>query len=256
MILFGHRGASIELPENTLEAFERALDVGADAIETDVHVTADGHVVIHHDATATRMAADRRAVADASLAELRRLNVGFGFRDREGRGIAAPSFRVPTLGEALERFPDVRFNVDVKPRRGAALLVVECVRKHRAEDRVLLTSFYDEVVADIRREGFRGETGLSQRAALRALLLPARAPALLRPKGDRIQLPTKIGARSLLDAKLVHRLHALGLAVDFWVVNDEATLEEVVRSGADGVMTDDPRLLARTLGRRPRDASV
>lgn len=249
MILYGHRGASVELPENTLEAFERALAVGADAIETDVHVTSDGHVVVHHDPSGQRMAADGRLVAQSTLTEVRRMNVGFGFRDANRQGIGDKSFRVPTLDEALERFPDVVFNVDIKPQHGASFLVVECVRRHRAEDRVLLTSFYDAVVADVRRDGYRGQTGLSQRAAVRSLLLPESAPAFLRARGERIQLPTRIGPKNLLDRALVSRLHALGLMVDFWVINDEATARRAEEVGADGVMTDDPRLLARVLGK-------
>ncbi len=249
MILYGHRGASKELPENTLEAFARALAVGADAIETDVHVTSDGHVVVHHDPTGQRMAADRRVVAASTLAELRRMNVGFGFRDASRQGIGETSFRVPTLDEALEHFPGVVFNVDIKPEHGASFLVVDCVRRHRAEERVLLTSFYDTVVANVRRDGYRGQTGLAQRAAIRSLLLPERAPTFLRAHGHRIQLPARIGPKNLVDQRLVSRLHALGLAVDFWVINDEATARRVRDVGADGIMTDDPRLLAKVLGK-------
>lgn len=69
--LYAHRGAAVELPENTLEAFRRALDVGANAIETDCHVTRDGHVVLAHDATGARLAGVPRAIADFTLDEVR-----------------------------------------------------------------------------------------------------------------------------------------------------------------------------------------
>lgn len=239
MIIYGHRGASIELPENTLEAFTRALQLGVDVIETDVHVTADGHVVIHHDDSSQRMGCDARLVCQRSLADLKRVNVGFGFRDRAGQGITDRSFRVPTLSEALEAFPSARFNIDIKPL-GAASAVLETVRRHAAEERVLLTSFYDANVRAVRGAAYRGETGLARNEALVALALPAFAPAFLRPKGQRIQLPPHLGRLQIGSPRVIKRLQQLGYRVDFWVINDRSEAERLFAAGADGVMTDDP----------------
>jgi glycerophosphoryl diester phosphodiesterase len=254
MIVYGHRGASAELPENTLEAFARALELGVDAIETDVHVTRDGHVVVHHDASARRMASDGRLVRDSTLEEMTRLNVGFGFRPLAGRDRAVPleaSYRVPTLEEALRRFPTTRFNVDIKPERGAVGAVLEVVRAARAEDRVLLTSFYDAVTREVRRRAYAGQTGLAQREAIAALLLGDRAPAFLRPAGQRIQLPTHVGPIDLVVRSRIARLQRLGLAVDFWVINDPAVARAARDAGADGVMTDDPRRIVAALRESP-----
>jgi glycerophosphoryl diester phosphodiesterase len=239
VIIFGHRGASIELPENTIEALARALELGVDVIETDVHVTADEHVVIHHDASSQRMGSDARLVCQRSLADLKRVNVGFGFRDRAGHGISDKSFRVPTLSEALEAFPAARFNIDIKPR-GAVPRVLETVRRHAAEERVLLTSFYDANVREVRAAGYRGETGLARTEALIALGLPAFAPAFMRPRGHRIQLPPRLGRLQIGSPRVIKKLQSIGYRVDFWVVNDKAQAAELFAAGADGVMTDDP----------------
>lgn len=240
MIVFGHRGASIELPENTLESFARALELGVDVIETDVHVTADDHVVIHHDASSQRMGCDPRPVRERSLEDLRRLNVGFGFRDRAGAGIVDKSFRIPTLSEALEAFPTARFNIDIKPAVGAVHRVVHTIRSHGAEDRTLLTSFYDGNVQAVRALGYRGETGLSRGEVLLALALPRFAPKFARPKGQRIQLPPELGRLQLCSSRVIKKLKSLGYAVDFWVVNDPTHATALFDAGADGVMTDDP----------------
>lgn len=241
-IVYGHRGASIELPENTLEAFQRALELGADAIETDVHVTSDGHVVIHHDDTGARMACARRAVAECSLEEVQRWNVGFGFRDRRGAGISDSSYRAPTLEEALAAFGDVRFNIDIKTHR-AVDSVLRVVERAEASDRVLLTSFHDDVTRAIRLLGYRGRTGLARGEALRALALPAWAPRAVRPAGDHIQLPVEISGVRLARPRVIRRLQALGYRVDFWVINDPRLAIATVAAGADGVMTDDPRTI-------------
>lgn len=241
-LVFGHRGASIELPENTLAAFERAVQLGVDVIETDVHVTFDGHVVVHHDPTGERMACAVKQVATCNLEEVQRWNVAFGFRDKKGQGIDAPAYRVPTLEEALRTFRDVRFNIDIKAKDGAQS-VVDMVRRCGAEGRVLLTSFHDSVVKDVHDLGYKGETGLARNAAARALALPLWAPKMLRPKGDRIQLPVAMGPVRLAIKAVIERLQALGYKVDFWVVNDAEEAKEIAAEGADGIMTDDPRLI-------------
>src|SRR5579872_3898446 len=116
-LLFAHRGASRELPENTLPAFRRALEVGATALETDVHMTRDGHLVLSHDPTGARMAGVARAIRDATLAEVRGWDAGVGFVDEEGRRpFAGRGFRFATLEELLEEWAGVPVNVDAKQR--------------------------------------------------------------------------------------------------------------------------------------------
>lgn len=242
-IVFGHRGASIEQPENTLESFAVALELGVDVLETDVHLTSDGHVVVHHDDTGERMACERRPVAGCTLAEVKRWNVAFGFRGRDGQGISDRSARVPTLDEALDAFPTARFNIDIKPLDATAA-VMRVVERHRAEGRVLLTSFHDAVTTALHDAGYAGEKGLSRGEVVRALVLPSWAPASTRPRGQRIQIPTSIGGIPLAKPSTIRRLQGLGLRVDFWVLNDPSTAREVAAMGADGIMTDDPRGVA------------
>jgi glycerophosphoryl diester phosphodiesterase len=141
VIVYAHRGASKELPENTMPAFERAASLGVDAIETDVHLSRDGVVVVHHDDDGVRMASIDRRVADQSFEELTRWDVGFGFRAADG-DFLRERFRIPRLSDVLEAFPSMRFNIDLKRHdRRMAEEAVALVRKHGAEERVLLTSF-------------------------------------------------------------------------------------------------------------------
>ena len=112
---YAHRGAPAELPENTLPGFARALELGADVLETDVHMTRDGHVVVSHDPSLLRSAGVAVDLRRSTLAEVRRWDVGWGHVDAKGgRPYAGGDFRVPTLEEVLATFPDARFNVDAK----------------------------------------------------------------------------------------------------------------------------------------------
>src|SRR5688572_16564471 len=115
MLVYAHRGAAIELPENTLPSFRRALELGADALETDVHLTLDGEVVAVHDPDGRRVAGIDQRVAATAFAELRGWDAGFAFVDGAGtRPFAGQGYRIPTLEELLVELPEIPINVDLK----------------------------------------------------------------------------------------------------------------------------------------------
>jgi len=253
--LYAHRGAAAELPENTLPAFARALELGADAIETDAHLTADGHVVLSHDATGKRMAGVRRAIRDCTLEEVWGWDVGKGFSPRPGAAPPRGPFRVPSLAEALVEFPDTAFNVDVKdgsPRMVAA--VVDVVRRAGAENRVLLASCEARTLQAIRDAGYLGPTGLGQGEVARLALLPGPLARRLELKGRRAQVPGAAYGLRLDRPRFLERCHGRGLAVDFWTVNDPDEARRLAALGADGIMTDDPALVAPALGKKGHES--
>jgi len=259
--LYAHRGAAAELPENTLPAFRRALERGADAIETDAHLTSDGHVVLSHDPTGRRMAGVPRAIADCRLEEVWSWDVGRGHRLRSralpADGEGAPArFRVPSLAEALVEFPETPFNVDVKdpsPRMIAAVL--EVVRRAGAEARVLLASFDSATLRAIRAAGYAGPTGLGQAEVAKLALLPGPLARRLSIGGARAQVPVSAFGVRFDRPGFVERCHRLGLAVDYWTVDEPALALRLVVLGADGIMTDDPAAVAPALGKGPGSAA-
>jgi glycerophosphoryl diester phosphodiesterase len=231
-ICYAHRGASAELPENTLVAFRRALDLGADALETDAHLTRDGHLVLSHDDTGERAAGVRRAIRDCTLAEVKAWDLGRGAR-------------MPTLAEALLEVPDVTFNVDAKPEGDAVVdTMVALVRRLGAQHRVRIASFHAANLRRARALGYEGETGLGQGEVTRLVFLPLarlkRAPV----RGNAAQVPLHVGPIRLDTRAFIEKCHALGLRVDYWTVNDEATALRLLELGADGIMTDDPARIA------------
>jgi glycerophosphoryl diester phosphodiesterase len=238
-LVYAHRGAAAELPENTLPAFRRALELGADALETDVHLTLDGEVVAVHDPHGKRIAGVDRAVAGATLREVQAWDAGYAFVDAGGgRPFVGQGYRIPTLEELLGELSGVRLNIDLK--QGQARLIrrfLELVRRHDAERRVVGASFRRATLEALREAGFRGETSLSRWEFVRYWLLPAGGR---RPSATRAQIPIRVGPCSIATQRVVNRLHELGLAVDYWTVNDPETARRIVQLGADGVMTDDP----------------
>ncbi|MBX3233795.1 MAG: hypothetical protein KIT84_08990 [Labilithrix sp.] len=244
-MIYAHRGASFELPENTLESFALALSLGADAIETDAHMTRDGRVVLSHDATGERAAGVARAIADASWSEVRRWDMGARFTPRRA-GVFAPGvvYRMPLLEEALEAFPGILFNVDAKqtsPDMIPALL--RAIRAQKAEGRVRIASFSGRNLARARALGYAGETGLSPNEVARLMFVPRAALKWMRPSGHAAQVPRRAYGVQFASQAAIDRFHIVGLRVDFWTIDDPAEAQRLFGMGADGVMTDDPRAL-------------
>jgi glycerophosphoryl diester phosphodiesterase len=250
--LYAHRGASAEAPENTMPSFQRALEIpGVDALELDVHMTRDGHVVVSHDPTAERMANVRVAWRDLELAEARALDLGWGFVAPDGsRPFVGKGVRIPTFDEVLAELP-VALNVDLKQLWPPMVeKVVRLVRARRAEDRVVLASFHWSTLLAVRARGYRGGTSLAQPEVIALLATPR---LLLRHAplfGTCAQVPTRAAGITLATPRFLDKCHDLGMRVDFWTINDPREAEALLDLGADGIMTDDPRAIAPVFAAR------
>lgn len=239
--VYAHRGAAAERPENTLASFQRAIELGADALETDVHLTVDGSVVAIHDPDGARVAGVERAVSRSSLAEIRGWDAGYVFVDGRGeRPFVGQGHRIPTLDEVLGELPKVPVNVDLKADDAALVdRFLEVVRRHDAEDRVIAASFRHGPLRRLRESGWRGDMVLSRWEFVAAWLVP-RALRSGHPPGTRAQIPTRVGPWPIATRRVVEKLHALGLKVDYWTINDPDEARRLLALGADGIVTDDP----------------
>lgn len=255
-VIYAHRGASFELPENTLESFGLALELGADAIETDAHMTRDGRIVLSHDPTGERAAGVNREIAASTLEEVRTWDVGARFVPRSRSPgvvcLAGKRFQMPTLDAALEAYPGVLFNVDAKqmvPDMIPALL--RTIAAARAQDRVRIASFSSRNLIRARTLGYTGETGLSPSEVARIMFVPRAALRWLRVAGRAAQIPRRAYGVALDSQAAIDRFHAVGIRVDFWTIDDPQEAERLFALGADGVMTDDPRAVCGALKRPP-----
>lgn len=242
-LVLGHRGARREAPENTLPAFRRALEMGADGVELDARLSADGQVIVFHDDRLERTTDGRGAVACASWDELRCLDAGSHF---------SPTFagtRICTLAEALEVLQPARLvNIELKgpdEDTGLERRVLEVVRRAGLEGRVVFSSFVVEHLRRLR--------ALDGGAALAWLYnWPWQTEAALALAGE-VELWGLHPAVRAVRAGLVCRAHQRGLRVLPWTVNAEATVRRLARWGADGVITDRPsevrRWLEQAIGR-------
>jgi glycerophosphoryl diester phosphodiesterase len=255
-IVFGHRGASGEAPENTLVAFERALSQGAAILETDVHVTRDGEPVIAHDPDVSRMTDGQGVIAALSLAELQTLDAGYRFSPDGGQSYPyrGQGIRVPTLREVFDALPEVRLNLEVKQNDSRLIEgVVRAVGDCKRADLTLLAAAEDDTLAAVRRElraqGVETAVGASVGDVLgfvRAALGEGEPP----PEPMALQVPPSFGGQPLVTPKLVAFAHRHEVQVHVWTVNDEEEMERLLDLGVDGVMSDFPGRLRAVVDAR------
>ena len=258
-LLYGHRGACAEFPENTMASFQRAVDVGVDVIESDVHMTRDGVVVMAHDESGRRMAGTDALIRDLTYDEVFKWDVGFGFVNAQGeRPFAEKGMHIPKLVDVLSAFPDMQFNLDVKqekPPMVSSLMGV--LTSGRAMERVTLASFSSTNMRQIRKV-FNGPTVLGRNEILTLFSLPRLVLGGLgvMAKNTRAQVPERAGPFVFRSRRFIDRAHALGIPVEFWTINDPELAGELLALGADGIMTDDPQAIrpafaANAIAERP-----
>lgn len=215
--------------ENSFAAVAAAHAAGAEYVESDCHLTADGIVVLFHDDDLSRVTGDPRAVAAVRHAELVRI-----MADRGG---------LLTAAEAFEAFPAVRFNLDVKA--AAAALPLGRLVARRA-DRTLLTSFSDrrrrEAMEAAAAAGGHPATSGGTTTVARVLAAAATgSPALVRAAlsgVDALQVPERAGAVRVVTPRLVRLVHAAGAEVHVWTVNAAEDMTRLLDLGVDGLVTD------------------
>ena len=251
-LVVGHRGAAAEAPENTLASFQLAVEQGADAVELDVHLTADRELAVIHDATLERTTDRRDAVADVTMAQVREADAGYEFSRPGDAGFPfrGQGLRVPTLGEILDWLPDdIGLVIEIKAP-AAIEPAVTALRDHpvRTSDRVSLISFHEAAIEEARR--------LDPGLATGYLLVPTQPiePALVwaTEHGHAAVLPWE-GDLGLDPAPILSRAMAFGRRIGCYVVNDPERMRHLAAYGIWGFVTDVPGVARAALG--PRAAS-
>ncbi len=244
--MFGHRGASGEAPENTLVAFERALAQGAEIVETDVHVTRDGEVVIAHDDDVSRTTDGTGRIADLRLRELAALDAGYHFSPDGGRShpYRGRGVRIPALREVFRRLPGTRFNIEVKAHDARLIEgVVGLIEAHERAHLTLLAAAEEATLAAVRaelaRRGVPAAVGASVAdvlAFVRAALGEGAAPK----EPMALQIPPSFAGEPLVTPALVEFAHRHDVQVHVWTINEEEEMRRLLALGVDGIMSDFP----------------
>jgi glycerophosphoryl diester phosphodiesterase len=232
--IFAHRGLVFQgskqvVDENTLDAFELALEAGADYLETDLQLTRDGVPVLFHDSDLTRLVGSKTSISALSLDEIKKIRLPFGGT-------------IPTLSEALEKFPLAKFNLDFKnPTTESPGISV--IASLEAFDRVLVSSFSEasrlRALSHSPRK-IASSAGSSKVLAGYALARLNQHNALARTiaEVDAFQIPTKMYGIDFTHPSFVEAILNQNKEIHYWTVNDPAEMQSLFALGAHGMVTD------------------
>jgi glycerophosphoryl diester phosphodiesterase len=240
--VIGHRGAAGHAPENTLESFRLARTLGAEALELDVHLTADGRVVVMHDPRVDRTTDGEGPIAAMTLGQLQALDAGARWSADGGhtRPWAGRGVRVPTLDALLEEIPDLPLMIDAKVA-AVAVPLARVLERHGAAGRAMIGSFHARNLQPFRGPRWSRIATRGQGISLLVRALVWRASA--RIDYAALAIPPVLGGVPLPMRMLARAAHQHGRPLHVWTVNDTAQAHALWLAGANGLVGDDPAML-------------
>lgn len=239
-IAFAHRGGAGDWPENTMEAFTGAYQLGFRYMETDVHLASDGTIVAFHDAELDRLSEMKGSIAGLKWADIKSIKVTNG-----GNGTG----RIPTMQELLIRFPDAKFNIDMKSN-AVVLPLLQLIKDHQAFDRVCFASFYDHRVKQV--ANLAGADCCTSAGQLETARSVFRSVGISFPQSASplLQVPLHHYGIKIITQKFIDRAHKDGKKVHVWTIDDPQKMHALLDMGADGIMTDKPQVLKQVFEER------
>ena len=255
-INFAHRGGAKVVPENTIEGFREGFALGGGVVECDVHASAEGTVVVIHDAIVDRTTDGTGPVAEKTVAELQSLDAGYRFSQDGGATFPwrAKGVRIPTLEALYEAFPDAPFNIEIKGHRaGIEETVFRQIEAAGALERTLVVSDNRGTISRFRTisQGKVATASSTIELLWCWILHLLHLGGLYDPPFQALQPPEKYkGVVPVVTRRFVRKAHDRGLRVDVWTIDDEPAMRRLLSYGVDGIMTDRPDVLAGVLNGR------
>ena len=244
--IIAHRGASADAPENTLASLKLGFQQGADAGELDIHLSKDGKLVVLHDPDTKRTAGVDKKVVDQTFDELRKLDVG-GFGNWQGKGFTE---KIPTLDEALALVPKgKKMFIEIKCKNEALPALEQSLRRSQlSPDQTVIITFHYEVAEAAKKKfpdrevyflhDYKEDKETGKFPDVNELIAKAKAARLT---------GLNLNYRFPLDKPTVDRIHAAGLKLYTWTVDDAAKAKQLIDAGVDGVTTNRPAALRREI---------
>ncbi|MBE3558498.1 MAG: glycerophosphodiester phosphodiesterase [Ktedonobacteraceae bacterium] len=256
-LLIAHQGGELLAPSDTLAAFAVADSIGVDMLETDIHMTKDGYLVLIHDSTVDRTTNGTGRVDSYTLSDLKKLDAGYRFKDLQGQySYRGKGVTIPTLEELFQTYGQkYLYNLEMKdayPKNGPSQIeakLLALIQKYHLEKRVVVTSFHQELIDHFNQLAHNQiALGAGTAEATRFVLTHKfGVPGFYKPSANVFQLPTESSGFDLKDRVLIEGAHRLHIQVHYWTIDDKATMRELLQLGADGIITNRPDLLKEVL---------
>ena len=249
--IIAHQGASLELPPNTIEAFQLALDYGADIIELDIWRSMDGVWVVIHDGNLLRIAGVNKDITQMSLEEIQSLDAAYNFSDSSGNYLYRnKGYRIPSLEEVLKRFNSEKINIEIKDHRKLGLSdLFELVKKYDMEQKILFISSNYSVIKEFRKISKNKIATGASKSDIKRMIYFGNLPWYKIPF-DAFQMPfysKKVERYGLKNPKWIENMRSKGLEVHYWTIDNYKDIKKAFSIGASGVITNRPKLAYKLL---------
>lgn len=250
-LLYAHRGSTLLAPENTLPAFELALSCGADILEIDVRLSRDNQLIVIHDERVDRTCDGQGRVRDLNLAELKRMDAAYHFKDLSGRQYRGSGVRILSLCELFELLPDTNINIDVKdkcPESAYALarVISECNR----EKSVNVGSFHASTLKHFRQLLPRVTTAATQEEVADLYFRRSLCKSV---NFEFLQIPTRYYGIPLATRSFIQHASRREIKTVYWTINQKTLMQRLIALNASGFVTDRVDVAGKLLGRLASD---
>lgn len=252
--VIAHQGGDGIWPGNTMYAFKNAVDLGVDVLEMDAHITKDDHIVLMHDEEVDRTTQGTGVIEEMDLEDLQKLDAAYRWSNDGGKTFPfrGKGIRVPTLDELFQKFPRMRYVIEIKlTPNSIALPLCELIRKHHMQDKVMIASFHDEAMQNFRETCPEVATSAS-RTEVRNFVLLGKAflSGFIAPQYQSIQPPYDPKESMnipVMTERFIREAHARNIKVEPWTVNDPELMKQYIEWDVDGIITDRPDLMIKVL---------
>jgi len=254
--VIAHQGGDGVWPGDTLFAFERAVEIGADVLEMDAHITKDGHIILMHDETVDDTTDGTGLIEEMTLDELKQLDAAYDWSKDDGQTYPyrGQGIQVTALAEVFEKFPQMRYAIEIK-KSGIPVEQPLCdlIRQYNMQDKVLIASFHDEVMQNFRATCPEVATSASRGEVTKFVILgKVFLSGLVAPGYEAIQPPFDPQESyniPIMTKRFIREAHAKNIKVEPWTVDDPELMEQYIEWGVDGIITDRPDLMVEILGK-------
>jgi glycerophosphoryl diester phosphodiesterase len=253
-LVIAHQGGDGIRPGDTMVAFEHAVQIGADVLEMDAHITKDRQIVLMHDEKVDRTTDGTGLIEDLSLDQLKQLDAAYKWSNDDGRTFPyrGQGIQVPTLEQLFQKFPNMRYVIEIKLNENPIdKPLCDLVRKYNMQERVVIASFHDEAMRRFRETCPEVATSASRGEVTKFVLLgKIFLSGRVAPQYESIQPPYNRDESMnipIMTKRFLREAHAKNIAVEPWTVDDPELMKQYIAWGVDGIMTDRPDIMIEVL---------
>ena len=244
--IIAHQGSSLDLPPNTLEAFQLALDQGADIIELDIWRSKDGTWVVIHDRNLSRITGVNKDITKLTFEEIQLLDAGYNFSDSSGNYLYRnKGYKIPSLEQVFKQFNNEKINIEIKTVSKLGLSdLVQLIKKYQMEKKVLVVSFSYNVIKKFRKISNNQIATAASKSDIMRMIYFGKLP-WYKIRFDAFQIPfysKKVERYGLKNTEWIGKMRSKGMEVHYWTVDNSEDIKKAFSIGAGGVITNKPKI--------------